>query len=386
MPKILILHAQIDQEWGTDLLHYLQSKQITSSNSVLYPEISPLREIVSELNKIDTLLVIVSPETALGGSADACEAWWRKALERGLAVIPVVAPNAPAGAKNWMPYDLLQEQPIFLAQAQAHETLYERILAFSPADLSHTPNLLQANAQPDAVAHAPTTSPIEEEPTIATTSNPSTNPAASAPPPPPAEAAALPDLAREAPRMGFFNYVLSIVAGFVLVMMIWGAALQESTPEGSPLILWLGGTALVVGSLFALGQIELKRRQRRQLVQNKYREAQGYARSAVKPRVYVEIIESSISTEQGLVWAMRGEAFIIGKHYSNGLPLVAHKALETNIAMIYFDDGVYYLENISEATAMTLVDHILSPREVAAISNGDLIQIPGITVQFRYEA
>jgi hypothetical protein len=185
--------------------------------------------------------------------------------------------------------------------------------------------------------------------------------------------------------MNFLNYILSIVGGFALVVLIWWAALQQTLPGGPSLLLWVGGVALVVGSLFALGQIELTRRKRKRYIEQQYMQARRYAEADIKPRVYIEVIQSFRADEVGLIWEMRGESLRIGAGYREDIPLIAHTDLDTSVAIIFYENGGYFIENISRDMLVQLVDQQLAPATTAMLNNGDLISMPSIMLQFRVD-
>ena len=368
MPTHLILSSQVDKLWAAELAQQLQNDQIQCRVEAIYAARPTPQVVQHHLKEIQHLLVIVSPETALGDTTEACEAWWQTAINQGVNVTPLVVPHAPAGAKHWMPFELQQHQPILFVEKDAYPQLVARLK--EPFNALPTTNRLNA---PQTLTDDTATI----EPTVVN--------APQAPAPPAAAPEPLPDLTLEPPRMGFFYYLISIIGGLTLVVMIWFAAIQETSSEDSPILLWLGGVALVVSALFTLGRIEVNKRQRRRYVEQKYTQAQGYARSAIKPPIYVEVIESTIPQLRGLVWEVRGESFSIGKDYTCDLPLSGQKYLEDRIALIYFEEGLYYLENISQQTVITLVDRRLTPSTVAAVTNGDMIQIPETLLQFRFD-
>lgn len=373
MSTVFVICADSDLEWTKTLATRLQ--QDGYQVSVITPSQSS-RTIVR--NQHSHLLVIVSPDSALGDAADWLENIWRPFLGSGGSVIPCLIPNAPGGAKNWMPFDLHVQVAIGFDDESAYQQLCARLGPIK-APVAQAPTSTQ---RPSVLPTAEAPSPTEVALSPRTLAAP---PPAPPPPQQPLPQPQLPDLTLEPPRMNFISYVLSIVAGFALVTLIWWAALQQTLDGGPSLLLWLGGLALVLGSLFALGQIELKRRQRTRYVESRYDQARGYAGSQIKPPIYVEIIQSTRVEENGLIWEMRGETLQIGSRFDTDVPLVNHEDIASEMAMIFYENGVYYLENTSRGQTLFLLDQRLEAKAIAAINSGDLITMASVVLQFRIQ-
>ena len=379
--KIILISSIADREWAASLLPPLEEDE--HRVDFITPDNAP-RAIARSPES--ALLVVVSPESALGETADWLERIWQPFLMHNGTVIPCLVPDAPPGAKNWMPYDLYAQVPVDFSDPDALQYLLNRLAPKRPAQtpppaptIVDTPTIAASNTQP------PSTDVTQHPPTI-TTASP-VPPMPTMPPPPPRDDSPgnTPDSLQEAPQMNFFNYVLSIVSGFILVVLIWWAALQQTVPGGPSLLLWLGGLALVLGSLFGLGQIELMRRSRKRYIEQRYVQAQRYAKSDVKPNVYVEIVQSFRPEEVGLIWDMRGDSFTIGTKHDADVPLIAHTDLEALVAIIFYEDGLYYVENASRKMTLHLVDQQLASASTAVLNNGDLITLSSIILQFRVD-
>lgn len=372
--KIILICSVQDRSWTSTLLEPLQAAKHTVD--LVTPDNAP-RAIAGSSNS--ALVVVVSPESALGATADWLERIWRPFLGYGGMVIPCLVPDAPPGHKNWMPFDLYTQVPIMFSDPGATQQLLARLTPHpqpAPKSPSRTTSARTATTQ------AKITTNMNSQPTTTGTLPPVTLP----PPPPDSdEIFDADDLLQEPPQMTVVNYALSIVGGFVLVVVIWLAALQRATPGGPSLLLWIGGLALVVGSLFTLGQIELARRKRKAYIEQRYEQARRYGQSDIKPQVFVEVVQSFREEEIGLVWEMRGSNLTIGSRFDAGVPLVAHTNLDATIAAIFYENGLYFIENTSREMALQLVDQQVNPTSTAVINNGDLITLTSVILQFRID-
>lgn len=381
--KIFLICSVPDETWARGLLSDLQATNHTVS--LVTPNKAP-RALISSPQS--AMLVIVSPESALGETADWLERIWRAYLAQGGTVIPCLVPDAPPGAKNWMQFDLYTQVPVDFGEDNALKHVLARLAPPAAPQQAPPPPVIKASVTPTLQQSPPQT--VEPTSSVSVTQDASPQPAmlppVLLPPPPPAETqSTMPDVLQEPPQMSMVNYILSIVAGFILVIMIWLAALQQTVPGGPPLLLWIGGVALVVGSLFTLGQIELARRRRQRFIEQRYAQARRYAKSDIKPQIYVEVIQSFLPQENDLVWEMRGDTFSIGTRYNASLPLIAHVTLDEIVALIFYENGNYFIENTSRETTIQLIDQQLNPSSTAVLNNGELITLPSIVLQFRID-
>lgn len=361
----VIIAAPADYEWATDL-----ADQLASAGYRVYiepPQVdSKIRQrTIAAMREARAMIAVVTTETALGDSAEIFEAWWRPFAENGRTVIPCLPASAPKGAKNWMPHDLYQYNPINFGESSAFVMLTKR--------------LGKPKTSPMPMPPALTLPKLAAEP-----QQPSLPPAPPAPPPPPTTPKSypdVPDVIAQAPEMGLLNYISSIVAGLVLVVIIWGAALQSDTP----LLAWLVGIAGVMGALFVLGRIELARRQTQQWVQLRWRRAQQLGSSTSHPLVYVEILDSTYPDEQNTVWDFYGTLLSIGCAPDATIPLWRYKKLDNEISRITYADGQYFLDNSSTTHTLMVVGQPLLPQASMIIHNGDVIALPdeGLVFQFR---
>ncbi len=364
----VIICVPTDYEWAAAL-----NEQLVTRGYRVYLESPDVdaktrQKTVAAMREAYAMVAVVSTEAALGDSAEVFEAWWRPFADNQRDVIPCLPANAPKGAKNWMPYDLYQHNPIDFAEPSAFSALTKRL---------GKPKTTPMPAPPAISLPALPLDP--EQPNIA--------PIPTAPPPPPLQPESypdVPDLVTQPPQMGLFNYLSSVVIGFVLVAIIWGAALQSNTS----LVGWLVGIGVVIGALFALGRIEVGRRQEQQWLALRWQRAQQLGASLSRPNVYVEILDSPHLDEQQSVWDFYGIELSIGQVAEATIPLWRYKGLDAELCVIVYEDGYYILENTSKSRIIMVVGQPLSPQMTMAIHNGDLITLPdiGLVFQFRHSS
>lgn len=354
-----------DYEWANDLAEQLDVAGYKIYLEPLESTAAIRQQTAQAMRTARSMIVVVTPESSLGKSADTFEAWWRPFETHGRTIIPCLPPTAPKGAKNWMPYELYQHTPIDFADTAAFSGLVQRLGKPKSPTMQQPPSVV--------LSPLPTDSP---QPTI--------DPEPTAPPPPPdlpANYPNVPDLVMEKPQMGFLNYVFSVFAGFILVGLIWAAALQSNTSPST----WLGGIGIVFGALFILGRISLNHRQERQWLEQRWQRATQLAISQEKPLVYIEILESPIKHESPSIWDYYGDSLTFGSDHDATIPLWQHKSLEEIAGIIYYNNGRYILENRRLTQALIVVGQPLTPSEAMVIHNGDLIALPdeSLMLQFR---
>lgn len=308
------------------------------------------------------MLAFVSGASALGESSDVFDEWWRSFQRNSGEIIACIAPKAPAGEKHWMSYDLTRLPRVDFRQPQGYRQLQAK---------------LDAILKPSTTAA--TASPLE---VIATT-----KPAATAREqvrPKPVEQSQLP------PIIQVLISLMGILAGLVVVLVLWLVLLRSTSGSRSDAILLLGG---VIG-IVVLGLLVRRTIRTQHQYQAQFRQPSDlYPPPATKetppvqaalPDVFIEVVESDFSEMVGQRWPVEDVEVDIGRAGRNTIHLPV-RDVEKQHCTVYYDeaDGYYYLENKGTGRTVLLGD-LLRAGEVRRLQNGDLIALGNsMVLQFR---
>ncbi len=336
---VILVCTPADYTWAQAL-----AQRLTADGYHIYLE--PLhdedptvqRQTADALYQAQMMLAVISRESALGDSAPTFEAWWRPFLQNGKRVVACIMPDAPPGAENWMPYDLVRQTHVNFKDSNAYATLRSLLPELHP--------LLPPSPEPDL---------IEAEDKDET------------PPPPKHE----PIITVQPPTV---RIVLNVLVGLVLLLVMWIAALN-ATDDNTSIALWLAIVFVIEMGVFLLGRFASKRRERLQDIINRRHAAA--ARDTTFP-IYLEVIESKIEEEVGQIWGMLDEELTIGKNYEADIPL-HDRHLDRDHCTVFVDKNRFYLENKTRRRTV-LYGRRLGVGEISELQNGDLIAVGQSTV------
>lgn len=338
MKKLFFICAPNDYPWTRSLAHqffsmgyrvYLEPPDIEEAEAVQ-------ERTARALYNADIMVAIISKESAIGSSAEAFEAWWRPFIDSGRQVIACITPDSPAGAENWMPYDLIRRPHVDFRRVGATARLVELVNKDVPAPVRpvsrSTPDeTYETEFEADSIAYP--TQPV----------SPITEP-------------------EPEPKVSSIGTVIGLAVGLVLVLIIWQAALQS---DNSQALLWLGGLVIIVMVVYWIGRWRRK----------------AARKSTLKPVGYLEVIASPTNKDKGRVYGLI-QTLTIGTGRRVQIRLKV-EGIEKRHCTISYDGKAYYLENTSKSRTI-LYDRQLDEGEVVVLQHGDLITVGQAAIlQFR---
>jgi hypothetical protein len=391
-PRIFVLATPDDHAWASALSHRLKS-----DNFAIYlepaesdPQDSQLLEQTTKaFYEASVLLVILSQESVLGESASVFEEWWRSFLESKRPIVTVLAPDAPAGAAYWMPFDLRHMPRADYSRSEDDEklkslleTAQRQIIAVDqaaqPSIVSRAPST--TNAAKQASHTAPPIRPIRA---IEADGPPSTRRPTTIPPASASYAIEYARNRRQARHL--WTNLLGWPVVVVLLLVIWGLGFYVAdtyTPEDAILTV---GLAAIIG--LGAGVIYMWARSRLRWINGHHLDQQRatHHRSR-RPPVYLEVIASAREHDMGRIFPIDHLYTTLGRGQEADIRL-RDRALHTlNAAISYSHETAQYtLQNLG-SVPLVLYDTPLAPGDARIIENGDLIVIgKSIVLQFRAE-
>ncbi|NDJ86589.1 MAG: FHA domain-containing protein [Chloroflexi bacterium] len=377
--RIFVVCAPVDYDWTRSLVNRLEvdGYPIYLPPDDDEPDPKVQRRTAIGLQRATIMLAVISPDSAVGASAPAFEAWWRPFMESGRPVIGCIVPSAPPGVENWMPFDLYRHSPLDFGQTDAYQQLRDRL---PPPPPKRPMPPLEASTPGDSTKpESPPESPAndsEPAPLLAL-------PAPAQSPDPPLETTREKDKPRLARRI--INWA-SIVLGMIVVPGIWIVVRQATKTSDIPAGIWFLVVISTAAGLYAASRWVSSQVARRQMLRER-RAAAQYAETRARPPVYLEIIESKQPAEIGAIWAIDNTELTIGHGPRAHVPLRDRRIKPTHCVIFYdTSNQQYYLENTGGGPT-TLVGQPLASGDTAPLQNGDLIAVGKDTVlQFRYNA
>lgn len=391
-PRIFVLATPEDYAWASTL-----SQRLKSDNFSIYleplesdPQDSQLLEQTTKaFYDAPVLLVILSQESVLGESASVFEEWWRSFLESKRPIVTVLAPDAPAGAAYWMPFDLRNMPRANFSRSEDYEklkslleTAQRQIIAVGqiaqPSIVSRAPSSTNVTNQ---VSHtAPPIRPIRaiEADGPPNARHPTTIPPASA-----SHAIEYATNRRQARQL--WTNLLGWPVVLVLLLVIWGLGFYVAdtyTPEDAILTV---GLAAIIG--LGAGVVYMWARSRLRWINGHHLDQRrGTRRPSRRPPVYLEVIASAREHDMGRIFPIDHLYTTLGRGQAADIRLRDRALQQLNAAISYnHETAQYTLQNLGSAP-LVLYDTPLAPGDARIIENGDLIVIgKSIVLQFRAE-
>lgn len=339
MKKLFFICAPTDYPWTRSLAHQFFSM---GYRVYLEPPDEADDEKVRErtaraLYNAEIMIAIVSKESAIGSSAEAFEAWWRPFVDSGRQVIACITPDSPAGAENWIPYDLIRRPHVDFRRAGGAARLAELVnkdgsnTQARPTQTSRDDDF-EAQFEPEPIAY-PTqpVTPVQDEP-------------------------------EPESRASIIRTLIGLVVGLIMVLVIWQVALQSDSGDA---LIWVGGLAVMVVVVYLIGRWR----------------PQSRSQAAKKLVGYLEIISSDDTKAKGRVYGLIN-TLTIGSSRRTQIRLKV-EGIEKQHCTIFYDGKAYYLENTSNSRTI-LYDRQLDSGEVVVLQHGDLITVgQAVVLQFR---
>lgn len=339
MKKLFFICAPTDYPWTRSLAHQFFSM---GYRVYLEPPDEADDEKVRErtaraLYNAEIMVAIVSKESAIGSSAEAFEAWWRPFVDSGRQVIACITPDSPAGAENWIPYDLIRRPHVDFRRAGGAARLAELVTKDGstaqarPTQASYNDDYeAQFESEPFAYPTQPV-APVEAEP-------------------------------EPESKTSIIRTLLGLVVGLIMVLVIWQMALQSDSGDA---LIWVGGLAVMVVVVYLIGRWR----------------PQSRSQAAKKLVGYLEVISSDDTKAKGRVYGLINTLTIgTGRRAQIRFNV---EGIEKQHCTIFYDGKAYYLENTSNSRTI-LYDRQLDSGEVVVLQHGDLITVgQAVVLQFR---
>ena len=382
---IFVLCVPEDYEWTSELVARLRTEGYTlylESQDVPADDLATRNQTAQALYAASLMLVIISRESVLGDSAEVFEAWWRPYIQRQRPVLTCLAPEAPPGAENWMPYDLTSFPRVDFSEEDDFIHLCNLINQTLPQAQPQRPRpVLPAIFSTPSVPTATGASPLPTPPphAIAPSLPRTPSPLPQRPPLPSASATHAIERAQQTRQTRrFFWTMIQLPLVIIGLAVLWIFGIQIAEQQGAEQALFRIFIATGIGLL--VGFIYMLIRTRGKPSTHAYEEYTAPRR----PDIYLEVLSSMNEDTIGKVWTINQFTMTLGRKKNADIYIKDNQISPEHCVIFYSrQDGRYYLENLIPHETV-LYDYPMGAGEVRQIANGDLIVLGrSVVMQFR---